>query len=113
MKNMRASKTYFHKKGFALVLVLKVRVFGSRKWHILVLGVVKIFCTCILDNLLYAALLSKLMAPFEGHYYQESIFFLLNNNRNKKIPKIPNSGTRELKIYKVYIIYIMYICIWV
>ena len=64
------------------------------------------------------------MAPFEGHYYQESIFFLLNNNRNKKIPKIPNSGTRELKIYKVYItcnkvaeaqyiIYIMYICIWV
>ena len=111
MKNMRASKTYFHKKGFALVLVLKVRVFGSRKWHILVLGVVKIFCTCILDNLLYAALLSKLMAPFEGHYYQESIFFLLNNNRNKKIQ---NSATRELKIYKVYIgLYIMYICIWV
>ena len=60
MKNMRASKTYFHKKGFALNLVLKVRVFGSRKWHILVLGVVKIFCTCILDNLLYAALLSNL-----------------------------------------------------
>ena len=25
-KNMRGNKTYFHKKGFALVLVLKVRV---------------------------------------------------------------------------------------
>ena len=26
MKNMHANKTHFHKKGFALVLVLKVRV---------------------------------------------------------------------------------------
>ena len=27
-----ANKTHFHKKGFALCLVLKVRVFGTRKW---------------------------------------------------------------------------------
>ena len=27
-----AHKTYFHKKSFALSLVLKVRVFGTPKW---------------------------------------------------------------------------------
>ena len=29
-----ANKTRFHKKGCALSLVLKVRVFGTRKWII-------------------------------------------------------------------------------
>ena len=29
-----ANKTNFHKKGFALGLVLRVRVFGTRKWPI-------------------------------------------------------------------------------
>ena len=29
-----ANKTHFHEKGFALSLVLKVRVFGTWKWHI-------------------------------------------------------------------------------
>ena len=29
-----ANKTHFHKKGFALGLVLRVRVFGTRKWPI-------------------------------------------------------------------------------
>ena len=27
-----ANKTHFHKKGFAPSLILKVRVFGTRKW---------------------------------------------------------------------------------
>ena len=30
----KLSKTHFHKKGFALSLVLKVRVFGIRKWPV-------------------------------------------------------------------------------
>ena len=29
-----ANKTHRHKKGFALMLVLKVRIFGTRKWAI-------------------------------------------------------------------------------
>ena len=29
-----ANKTHFHQKGFALSLVLKDRVFGTRKWPI-------------------------------------------------------------------------------
>ena len=29
-----ANKTHFHKKGFALGLILRVRVFGTRKWPI-------------------------------------------------------------------------------
>ena len=29
-----ANKTHFHKKGCALELILKVRVFGTRKWPI-------------------------------------------------------------------------------
>ena len=29
-----ANKTHLHKKGFALGLVLRVRVFGTRKWPI-------------------------------------------------------------------------------
>ena len=29
-----ANKTHFHKKGFALGVVLRVRVFGTRKWPI-------------------------------------------------------------------------------
>ena len=32
--NSLAKKTHFHRKGFALSLVLKVRVFGSRKWPV-------------------------------------------------------------------------------
>jgi len=32
--NYDANKTHFHNKGFALSLVLKVRFFGIRKWHI-------------------------------------------------------------------------------
>ena len=32
--NYDANKTHFHNKGFALSLVLKVRVFGTRKWPI-------------------------------------------------------------------------------
>ena len=30
----RANKSHFHKKGCALGLILKVRVFGTRKWPI-------------------------------------------------------------------------------
>ena len=30
-------KTHFHKKGFAFSLILKVRVFGTRKWPSFVL----------------------------------------------------------------------------
>ena len=30
--NYDANKIYFHNKGFALSLVLKVRFFGTRKW---------------------------------------------------------------------------------
>ena len=30
-----ANKTNFHKKGFTLGLVLRVRVFGTRKWPII------------------------------------------------------------------------------
>jgi len=29
------NKTHFHKKGCALSLILKVRVFGTRKWPII------------------------------------------------------------------------------
>ena len=29
-----ANKTHFHNKGFALGLILKVRVFGTQKWPI-------------------------------------------------------------------------------
>ena len=32
--NYDAKKTHFHNKGFALTVVLKVRVFGTRKWPI-------------------------------------------------------------------------------
>ena len=32
MSYSNANKTYFHKKSFALSLVLKVRVFGTPKW---------------------------------------------------------------------------------
>ena len=30
-----ANKTHFHKKGCALGLILKVRLFGTRKWPII------------------------------------------------------------------------------
>ena len=33
-----ANKTHFHKKGFAPSLILKVRVFGTRKWPIILLN---------------------------------------------------------------------------
>ena len=30
----RANEAHYHKKGFALSLVLKMRVFGTRKWPV-------------------------------------------------------------------------------
>ena len=33
--NYDANKTHFHNKGFALSLVLKVKLFGTRKWPII------------------------------------------------------------------------------
>ena len=33
MFHSQANKTHFHKKGCAPSLILKVRVFGTRKWH--------------------------------------------------------------------------------
>ena len=38
-----ANKTHFHKKGDALGLVLRVRVFGTRKWPIQVAFMLTIF----------------------------------------------------------------------
>ena len=35
--NYDANKIYFHNKGFALSLVLKVRFFGTRKWPIVLI----------------------------------------------------------------------------
>ena len=34
--NYDANKTHFHKKAFAISLVLKASVFGTRKWPIIV-----------------------------------------------------------------------------
>ena len=36
--NYDANKTHFHYKGFALSLVLKVTLFGTRKWPICVIA---------------------------------------------------------------------------
>ena len=30
-----ANKTHFHKKGFTVSLVVKVRVYGTRKWPVI------------------------------------------------------------------------------
>ena len=43
-----ANKTHFHKKGWALGLILKVRVFGTRKWPIGLLCVVAAYEKLIL-----------------------------------------------------------------
>ena len=37
-----ANKTHFHKKGCALGLILKVRVFGTRKWPVVPPGAVAV-----------------------------------------------------------------------
>ena len=37
----RANKTHFHKKGCALSFILKVRVFGTRKWPLETFTVLK------------------------------------------------------------------------
>ena len=49
-----ASKTHFHRKGCVLTLILKVRVFGIRKWSILLMFFVRgfvpvrlLFSSCI------------------------------------------------------------------
>ena len=39
----RANKTHFYNKGFTLGVVLKVRVFGTRKWPV-------ILCSCPLQK---------------------------------------------------------------
>ena len=47
-----AGKTHFHKKSFALSLVLKVREFGTRKWpnnKIKLRGLAALFSTSFFD----------------------------------------------------------------
>ena len=50
-----ANKTHFHKKGCAPSLILKVRVFGTRKWPIYVLFIIyslfNIICTSVLYSI--------------------------------------------------------------
>ena len=52
-----ANKTHFHKKGCALGLILKVRVFGTRKWPILVIRSIN----------------SYLLARFILHHYTNTL----------------------------------------
>ena len=49
-----ANKTHFHKKGFALGLILKVRVFGTRKRPIFFSLLVPVFGTIFFGFLLPA-----------------------------------------------------------
>ena len=44
----RANKTHFHKKGFALSLVLKGKRFGNRRWSIAKLQALFAFLVCLI-----------------------------------------------------------------
>ena len=43
----RANKTHFHKKGFALSLVLKGKLFGNRRWSIAKMQALFAFLVCL------------------------------------------------------------------
>ena len=45
-----ANKTHFHKKGFALGLVLEVRGFGTLKWPIVLFVSPYVGTTCLLTS---------------------------------------------------------------
>ena len=44
----RANKTHFHKKGFALSLVLKGKLFGNRRWSIAKMQALFAFLVCVI-----------------------------------------------------------------
>ena len=46
----RANKTHFHKKGFALSLVLKRKRFGNRRWSIAKLQALFAFLVCLIRD---------------------------------------------------------------
>ena len=59
MKNdfhSHVKKPHFHKKGGALGFILKVRVFGTRKWPI---GQYAPFCTSFLNGFLFVLIAKK------------------------------------------------------
>ena len=47
----RANKTHFHKKGFALSLVLKGKLFGNRRWSIAKMQALFPFLVCLIRDL--------------------------------------------------------------
>ena len=57
--NSHAKKTRFHRKGFALSLVLKVRVFGSRKWPVGHLRYIKIHHDSVSKNKLNETIIHR------------------------------------------------------
>ena len=47
----RANKTHFHKKSFALSLVLKGKLFGTRRWSIAKMQALFAFLLCLIRDL--------------------------------------------------------------
>ena len=47
----RPNKTHFHKKGFALSLVLKGKLFGNRRWSIAKMQALYAFLVCLTRDL--------------------------------------------------------------
>ena len=56
----RANKTHFHKKGFALSLVLKGKLFGNRRWSIAKMQALFAFLVCVIVGFHMTSLKFKL-----------------------------------------------------
>ena len=65
----RIIKNHFHKKGFALGLVLKQRLAASRKWPIIAIGVLSLFRDLL--ALKFEEDYSREQRHCSGNYYRD------------------------------------------
>ena len=81
--NYDANKIYFHNKGFALSLVLKVRFFGTRKWPIFEWGI-----AAILNLAMSRGRASTSQTFFAGEKMNSHVVLIMRNsmfNRSRSL----------------------------
>ena len=94
----RANKTHFHKKGFALSLVLKGKLFGNRRWSLAKMQALYAFLVCLILQDRGLAILPQTanrgfevsgftlaVCPFLGLKFIHSLTFISAKNRLAKL----------------------------
>ena len=98
--NSRANKTHFHKKGCAPSLILKVRVFGTRKWLIVIKHWSLMRSPCLFKRVPLFRLKERRIPPHIGRIdFKSGRTAVGRNDLISFRAFLPPSATSRLRVY--------------